>query len=573
MSTFTSDSVELRVIRALCKRFRTKYSKELSNELSSFSNFSKFTDVFDHSSPRSVDEFSRDYLLYNFLRKWKGWGSTDECLSTAMQGWRACERKCFSTNLRFQNIYDCNHSNDYPLDFIFKVQCKIQDIIGPFPLMEEISDLRGWSGGATFDLKKGCTVGDKMASSLSVTEDCKYEAFVILNTISQSISSIDSLQTVRGNRLIMVPKDAKTHRVICAEPTVNTFLQQGVGKFIKRCLKHHGIDLTSQKRNQELAFRALVDEYSTIDLQNASDTIATSVVELLLPPAWFRHLDSIRSKFTSYEGKWKLLEKFSSMGNSFTFELESLIFFAISKVMCEELKTPGEVSVFGDDIIVPSAAYPSVCKALEYFGFTVNLRKSYTSGSPFFESCGANFYNLEDVTPIFQKEVCGNNRAELIRLYNRLVRWGQKHGMHLVKDALAIVRSDIVKTKFKNLPKLPYGADGDSGLLSETTSIKTNKHGDFVSHQWIECRLEVDLIINSHIEHYYNLVLWNPTYSYTGPDGHLYDTYDRRYRLSKSLVWRSSLYEFDKINFIRGVREGSRHCDPKLYAIIVNNLY
>jgi hypothetical protein len=59
----------------------------------------------------------------------------------------------------------------------------------------------------------------------------------------------------------------------------------------------------------------------------------------------------------------------------------------------------GRVRVYGDDIIVPTDKVNSVLAALELFGFKVNVHKSFWTGR-FRESCGGDFYEGTDVTPV-----------------------------------------------------------------------------------------------------------------------------------------------------------------------------
>jgi hypothetical protein len=143
---------------------------------------------------------------------------------------------------------------------------------------------------------------------------------------------------------------------------------------------------------------------ATIDLSSASDTVAREVVRFLMPESWYERLDLCRSKVGELDGKWLRYEKFSSMGNGFTFELETLIFWglAIACVRSCGLETD-KVRVYGDDIIVPVDAYDFLVEVLSYCGFTTNSSKSYKSGA-FRESCGKDYFNGHEVRPFFQKE-------------------------------------------------------------------------------------------------------------------------------------------------------------------------
>jgi hypothetical protein len=337
----------------------------------------------------------------------------------------------------------------------------------------------------------------------------------------------------------MVPKNAKIHRMIAAEPTGNSFLQQGVGRYIRRRLKAFGVDLNDQTINQELAFRCLADEMSTLDLNMASDTVCTNLVLLLLPPAWCDYIFDIRSPYSYLNGAWYRLEKFSSMGNAMTFELESLIFWALCSVVCE---TRGPVSVYGDDLIVPRACYEDVVSTLTFFGFKINTEKSYYDG-PFFESCGKQYHSLEDVTPAYQKEVVLTDLGQLIRMHNRLYRWGLRNGMHLVKDALHLIVSYTSKhhPKLKTLPRTPI-IEGDFGFLadSSSSSLKRDRHGDF--NCWILEEYSVVLhgIQQDEVLCAYAYKLRRPSESNLLDNGEFGVWREQKTRLRWRVVWASS---------------------------------
>jgi len=74
------------------------------------------------------------------------------------------------------------------------------------------------------------------------------------------------------------------------------------------------------------------------------------------------------------------------MGNGFTFPLETLIFWALTRAVCGSTAT---VSAYGDDIICPSDRAEDVIAVLTEVGFSVNLEKSFWNG-PFRESCGSD---------------------------------------------------------------------------------------------------------------------------------------------------------------------------------------
>jgi hypothetical protein len=240
--------------------------------------------------------------------------------------------------------------------------------------------------------------------------------------LQQYESSFDNLNIVEGNVLFTVPKKTDIDRCACKEPDINMFLQKGVGNHIRRRLLKHGINLNDQRINRQLAYEGSIsDSLMTLDMSSASDLISREVVRVLLPPLWFEYLNDIRSTKTEIDGETTVLEMFSSMGNGFTFELESLIFFALTRSVQYFEGVSGVASIYGDDIIAPSEIFYQLTFVLDKFGFVVNEDKSFHKG-PFRESCGGHFYNGEDITPFYLKRE-PTRLTDLIRVANQLRQW------------------------------------------------------------------------------------------------------------------------------------------------------
>lgn len=273
--------------------------------------------------------------------------------------------------------------------------------------------------GATSDLRKGSTHAEKSCNPTVTFDAIPWACHVLAHDelLGSLVGPFRDLKIVEPNRMVMVPKSAKIDRPIAAEPTLNSFIQQGFGRYIRSRLKQAGVDLDDQTINQDLAGVAQHLSLATIDLSSASDTLCTNLVKLLLPREWFEALDSVRCKSTAFKGRRFRLSKFSSMGNAFTFELESLIFHALISVACT-----GVTSVYGDDLIVKQSEYETALAVLDWAGFIPNASKSYGSGR-FYESCGRHYFDGVDVAPCFQKDVC-RTAHDLVRFANRLVRAG-----------------------------------------------------------------------------------------------------------------------------------------------------
>lgn len=230
-------------------------------------------------------------------------------------------------------------------------------------------------------------------------------------------------QLVNGSEFLTVPKNYKTDRPIAIEPSGQMLMQKGFGSAIRTKLRQFGYDLDSAPELHSILARegSISDKYATIDLASASDTISYEFVKFMLPTSWFEQLDAIRSTHINIGPHRKKLEKFSSMGNGFTFELESLLFLCLmlaSRKHCGMENT--RLSVFGDDMIChPKVGY-TLISLLETCGFTINHEKTYLQG-PFRESCGHDFYNGIRVTPVYIKEKDCDRISSLYYHLNRVI--------------------------------------------------------------------------------------------------------------------------------------------------------
>ena len=208
-----------------------------------------------------------------------------------------------------------------------------------------------------------------------------------------------------ANRVGFVPKSSKTFRSIAIEPSLNLRIQLGVHDYLAPILERKHVSvLKDQRVNQLLAKLGSqspgLDGLATIDLSAASDTISIELVRWLLPEAWFEFLSDLRCTHSEVEGKLYKLDKFSSMGNGFTFVLESLIFWALSESCRLDSGAPYLSITYGDDIICPTASALLLTETLEALGLKVNTSKSFLIG-PFRESCGADWERGRLVTPVF----------------------------------------------------------------------------------------------------------------------------------------------------------------------------
>lgn len=372
------------------------------------------------------EDFATTYLRAEFLSKF----CDDSVVSSSVRRENAirkfldCEQVNRSTN---QMIRDRDPGfNILPrvsyASFLRFVRRLTRDILGP--LRDEVV-LGSFSGGASTSRPRTHShPAMKFVGKADLTEGAEKFLDILYREapLLRQYGTFNEINFVAGNVLFTVPKKTDIDRCACKEPDVNMFLQKGVGNHIRRRLRHFNINLNDQSVNRGLAKEGSISGcYATLDLSSASDTLSYEVVKAILPYEWFEYLNDIRSHSVRIDDETYRLEMFSSMGNGFTFELESMIFFVLMRAVAYFEGISGRISVYGDDIIIPVGMADLATFVLQKFGFTVNTDKSYSTG-PFRESCGGHYYLGEDVTPFYLKRA-PTRLVDVIRVANQLRRW------------------------------------------------------------------------------------------------------------------------------------------------------
>lgn len=307
------------------------------------------------------------------------------------------------------------------------------------------------------------------------------------------------------HKVMFVPKNWKTYRTVSMEPVAYMFMQLGANNAIKRYLRnghsrmarHYCVD--TEDKNRELARLGSIDgSYSTIDISAASDSVS---LELAL--TWFDmsslglFVRNLRTDFAEFDcetsefwGRDRIRDlirvgKFAPMGSGLCFSIESTVFCAMSEsaVRC----TPGvrrDYRVYGDDIVIDTAAAPTLMRILQERGFAPNKLKSFMNPpgndvTDFFrESCGGEYLNGYDVTPKrisrkFSGFLAGLSKSDrnpssisqLISLANDL---------YDLRTARSMIISDLLSCR------LPVLFDGD-GTLGIRSAKPSNYH---LPHRW-----------------------------------------------------------------------------------------
>lgn len=268
-----------------------------------------------------------------------------------------------------------------------------------------------------------------------------------------------------SNTLTFVRKNRDTSRSICTEPSLNMFFQLGLGEILRARLKSFfGIDLqVQQERNRHLACRgSLDDSMATLDLESASDSVSLRMCAEMLP-AWFNDLlVSLRCPSTVVRGREIELHMVSTMGNGYTFALQTMLFCCVVRAAADIegvwLGKPGtdgsNWGVYGDDIIVPSKLARRVCRLLDLLGFTVNSSKSFFEG-PFRESCGGDYFLGHPVRGVYINSLL-TPQARYVAI-NQLVEWSAVHGIPLPRTV------GYLRDSVRDLA-IPFHEAPDSGI-------------------------------------------------------------------------------------------------------------
>lgn len=373
---------------------------------------------------------------------------------------------------------------------------KIASMLGEID-PEELVEMAGWGPGASTSIKRRDATHPK---KFDLEDQISQEAYDFVKPWFSVCypTWVPNFKPGGGAKIVTVPKNAKIDRTIAIEPGFNLWFQKGIGQLIRARLRCSGIDLVhGQRHNQNLCrIASKYGDLATVDFSSASDSISIAIVEALLPPRWFTLLDVFRSKFATLGSRVCYFEKFSSMGNGFTFELETLIFFAIAWACCQYENVEGSISVYGDDVILPSKSfdlYRAVCADV---GFTVNPKKSYSSG-PYRESCGSHYLYGIDSKPIYQKEVL-DGRTTLLKAANSIRRLAHRRNTYGCDWRLRgtwQLLSNILGVK---TPRVSEGF-GDVGLIENIdgphVSWQRHPHGHegYLVRAWIVLAVKVEL--------------------------------------------------------------------------------
>jgi hypothetical protein len=387
--------------------------------------------------------------------------------------------------------------------YLYKARALCYKIMGDFE-REDWYALTKHSSGTSIDVPyKDTSMERKMKSPISATYQAieQFEKYLQYDTgYRDAIHSLNQgdercpdwdYKIVQRSKATTVDKTEDKRRMICIEPTVNMFLQQGLMTYItKRFEAFTGLSLsTLPDQHQTLARVGSIDgKLATIDFSSASDCVSIELLRWILPPRWFSAIESVRCSSTDLNGEVVDLNMISTMGNATTFPLETVVFWIMGMVcqspprtrsLLPEWEINGSVSVFGDDCIIPTnhaQGFMSLCTDL---GFIVNEDKSFFDpDSRFRESCGGDYLNGVSVRAFHVRAPSSMAMSALepwlYIINNRMMEQYNKYAHDsdfYFASKLLSVTSTIFKEYNLRLKIVPFDFPDDAGLKTQILTL------------------------------------------------------------------------------------------------------
>lgn len=440
----------------------------------------------------SVDDWRFLRQVEAFFKKNSLFAEKARCRQAAEDSFKESERQCADTNRRLLGYVDGTTYFDGVMgEYILEAKRYISTVLGPFDdFLSDLPNLVKVTPGATASSpRRKCIPQYKMRLSPYCTNRAKKYLEPLYRYFGFERFK---LRSTYANRVELVPKNWKTDRTIACEPMGNLPLQLAFDTYAKRKLRRFGIDLRDQSANKKKARHASVyDDYVTVDFKSASDTVSYNTVALLFPGDWFNYLADVRSPF--YRGAFGegVYSKFSSMGNGSTFCIETLLFAAV----CSAVGSSGFL-VYGDDVIIERKYYEDFVALAKFLGFTVNEAKSFSSG-PFRESCGGDYFNGVDVTPVYIRGLSKRKASwchlinalgrltfpgsELLDLLAKIVEEEKLPAVPYVESTLAGIWIDPAEARRRGILKRKILREGGPRLYYFRAYVPYNERRDFQS--------------------------------------------------------------------------------------------
>lgn len=271
------------------------------------------------------------------------------------------------------------------------------------------------------------------------------------------------------SRLHAVPKTQSGPRLIAAEPTAHQWMQGALQRWIEDAcassILGDSIDFRAQDASRQLAREASrTGSHATVDLSSASDRLTCRLVEYCFQAnrSLLDALHACRTRVVAMnehdDSDIIMLRKFATQGSAVIFPVQTIVYtmiagwaLALSRGLENDFDSiaglMSQVRVFGDDIIIPTDAYPVLVRLLTSLRLKVNVSKSYANGK-FRESCGQDAYDGEDVTPAYIRQVYSPAPESLVSVLecsNNFFMKGWWHAATYLQKTVPLVELKLVR--------------------------------------------------------------------------------------------------------------------------------
>lgn len=325
---------------------------------------------------------------------------------------------------------------------------------------------------------------------------------------------------VDGSNVSLVPKTVDTARMICVEPSLNMFFQLGFGTCIEQRLLDYGINLSLQPDvNKSMAKVGSNNQwFSTIDLSSASDSISLGLLRFLEIPELSGIIHLLRSPVAKLPGTCtpEVLHCVSTMGNGFTFPLQTALFLCILRsalIMSSMVPSQKDCaidqrnhSVFGDDLIIPQGKpFRMVSRLLSLLGFKINRKKTFEEGF-FRESCGGDFYRSNPVRPVFLKRL--KTRQDGVVILNLLHEWCARSGINLPSACRMLFKHT------SQAPLVPFREGMECGIRVPLSFLepRLDANGSYLYKRWEPVKRQVRFGDGTvHVPQGHKQLIYNPS--------------------------------------------------------------
>lgn len=440
-------------------------------------------DIVGDWSPIDATTSAAKQLQSSFLKKYE-WETSDDANAAALAKFLQVNEACRNWRLDMSSLSERDHLLLGELKRALYKTFNRRPLDPTFTNFEVILDKAKVGPGAALGANESGFYSKLFSSKLTCTSAGLYKAY---SNYVRRFPIWDEAEEIRnvlmgdynivpGNKLSFVPKNVDISRIICVEPSLNMYYQLGVKQILEECIKKtFGVDFsTQQMKNRDLAqLGSMFDnQWVTIDLSSASDSLSIEMMRYVLPADIFGLLEVLRSPYTTLpDGSQLKLEMISTMGNGYTFPLQTLLFlcvvWAAHRLSSLPFERPigqslGNFGVYGDDIICRTEVSSDVLRLLELLGFTVNSSKSFFKG-PFRESCGGDFFKGHLVRGVYIDSLRSTQDAYVA--VNALNRWTSATGI-LVPRTVRFLISMLRKQDYLSgrLLFVPLAENDDAGV-------------------------------------------------------------------------------------------------------------